>query len=253
MLHALNTSGARVFAPTFAVCKPPRTTSARCARRNPTLPGRRSSSWWGAARRRRVEHAEDGGCAASVQARADRAEEAADHPAALLQGAVGPNRSARRAVEPALATQCPSPLLSDWRALSVAGCLTTAAVLSVGFGAFISGNKVLAQNMMCATTSKASPGAALGQLAPEAALSSRSRVRPPQTPACLGQPAAWAALALTHRPDFSTQARPGGGSVHHHCSHGRGDKILARQLRRRHCYSRSHKIGAGGTRPSGCK
>ena len=113
--------------------------------------------------------------------------------------------------------------------------------------------KVLAQNMMCATTSKASPGAALGQLAPEAALSSRSRVRPPQTPACLGQPAAWAALALTHRPDFSTQARPGGGSVHHHCSHGRGDKILARQLRRRHCYSRSHKTGAGGTRPSCCK
>ena len=38
----------------------------------------------------------------------------------------------------------------------MAGCLTTAAVLSVGFGAFISGNKVLAQNMMCATTSKAS-------------------------------------------------------------------------------------------------
>ena len=33
----------------------------------------------------------------------------------------------------------------------------------------------------------------------------------------------------------------------------RGDKILARQLRRRHCYSRSHKTGAGGTRPSGCK
>ena len=154
---------------------------------------------------------------------------------------------------PALATQCPSPLLSDWRALSVAGCLTTAAVLSVGFGAFISGNKVLAQNMMCATTSKASPGAALGQLAPEAALSSRSRLRPPRAPICLGQPAAWAALALTHRPDFSTQARPGGGSVHHHCSHGRGDKILARQLRRRHCYSRSHKTGAGGTRPSGCK
>ena len=167
---------------------------------------------------------------------------------------MGPNRLARRAaVEPALATQFPSPLLSDWRALSVAGCLTTAAVLSVGFGAFISGNKVLAQNMMCATTSKASPGASLSQLAPEAALSSRPRVRLPQAPACLGPPAAWAALALTHRPDFSTQARPGGGSVHHHCSHGRGDKILARQLRRRHCYSRSHKTGAGGTRPSGCK
>mmetsp|Transcript_13181 Transcript_13181/g.31071 ORF Transcript_13181/g.31071 Transcript_13181/m.31071 type:complete len:112 (+) Transcript_13181:41-376(+) len=28
------------------------------------------------------------------------------------------------------------------------GCLTTAGVLCVGFGAFISGNKVLAQNMM---------------------------------------------------------------------------------------------------------
>ena len=32
----------------------------------------------------------------------------------------------------------------------MAGCLTTAGVLCVGFGAFISGNKVLAQNMMCA-------------------------------------------------------------------------------------------------------
>lgn len=29
-----------------------------------------------------------------------------------------------------------------------AGCLTTAGVLCVGFGAFINGNKALAQNMM---------------------------------------------------------------------------------------------------------
>ena len=36
----------------------------------------------------------------------------------------------------------------------MAGCLTTAGVLCVGFGAFISGNKVLAQNMMHARTSK---------------------------------------------------------------------------------------------------
>ena len=64
----------------------------------------------GAARRRRVEHAEDGGCAASVQARADRAEEAADHPAALLQGAVGPNRSARCAVEPCACHPVPQPV-----------------------------------------------------------------------------------------------------------------------------------------------
>ena len=124
-------------------------------------------------------------------------------------------------------------------------------VLSVGWRLHY-GNKVLAQNMMCATTSKAAraqPSASWRRRP----LSAPDPVRPPQTPACLGPPAAWAALALTHRPDFSTQARPGGGSVHHHCSHGRGDKILARQLRRRHCYSRSHKTGAGGTRPSGCK
>lgn len=32
--------------------------------------------------------------------------------------------------------------------MNLAGCLTTVGVLSVGFGAFINGNKVLAQNML---------------------------------------------------------------------------------------------------------
>ena len=106
----------------------------------------------GSGGRREDKHAEDGGCAAAVQARADRAEEAVVHPAALLQGALGPNRSAHRAVEPSLRLPPTAPHSSSQtgRVLSVAGCLTTAGVLCVGFGAFISGNKVLAQNMMCA-------------------------------------------------------------------------------------------------------
>ena len=42
----------------------------------------------------------------------------------------------------------PSPAHRTSHRRSRAGCLTTAGVLSVGFGAFINGNKVLAQNMM---------------------------------------------------------------------------------------------------------
>ena len=96
----------------------------------------------------RVQDAERG-AAAPVQARAHRAEEAAVHPATLLQGAVGPNRSAHRAanLSPSLATHCP-PFSETGRCLSRAGCLTTAGVLCVGFGAFINGNKRLAQSMM---------------------------------------------------------------------------------------------------------
>ena len=76
----------------------------------------------------------------------------------------------------------------------MAGCLTTAGVLCVGFGAFISGNKVLAQNMMHARTSKTSwlsPRPA----APEASSSARSCSRLPRALASLRQSAAWVSLA----------------------------------------------------------
>ena len=50
-------------------------------------------------------------------------------------------------LSPSLATHCP-PFSETGRCLSRAGCLTTAGVLCVGFGAFINGNKRLAQSMM---------------------------------------------------------------------------------------------------------
>jgi hypothetical protein len=150
------------------------------------------------------KHAKDGGCPAPVQARADRAEEAAVHPAALLQGAVGPNWSAHRAVDPSLRLPPTAPPRSSQtgRVLSVAGCLTTAGVLGVGFGAFISGNKVLAQNMMHGTTQKQA-GSALRQLALRRLLSAPDHASgyPRLWPASANRPLGrlWSAISPSFR------------------------------------------------------
>ena len=150
------------------------------------------------------KHAKDGGCPAPVQARADRAEEAAVHPAALLQGAVGPNWSAHRAVDPSLRLPPTAPPRSSQtgRVLSVAGCLTTAGVLCVGFGAFISGNKVLAQNMMHGTTQKQA-GSALRQLALRRLLSAPDHASgyPRLWPASANRPLGrlWSAISPSFR------------------------------------------------------
>ena len=77
----------------------------------------------------------------------------------------------------------------------MAGCLTTAGVLCVGFGAFISGNKVLAQNMMRARMSKTSWLSPRPAGAPEASSSARSCSRLPRALASLRQSAAWVSLA----------------------------------------------------------
>ena len=154
--------------------------------------------------RRSTKHAKDGGCPAPVQARADRAEEAAVHPAALLQGAVGPNWSAHRAVDPSLRLPPTAPPRSSQtgRVLSVAGCLTTAGVLGVGFGAFISGNKVLAQNMMHGTTQKQA-GSALRQLALRRLLSAPDHASgyPRLWPASANRPLGrlWSAISPSFR------------------------------------------------------
>ena len=95
-----------------------------------------------------------GGATAPVQAGNVRAEEAAHTAAALLQGAVGPDRSAwlLGTLIRHMRTPCPhwpEPVLPQCLPCTRhAGALTTAGVLCVGFGAFINGNKVLAQNML---------------------------------------------------------------------------------------------------------
>ena len=151
--------------------------------------------------------------------------------------------------QPALATHCPTPFLSDW-ACPVRGRLPDHRGRAVRRLRRLhqreQGTRPEHDARNYAKTSWLSPPPAG---APEAALSARSRVRLPQALASLGQSAAWAAL-VCHITFFSTQARPGGSAVRHHCSHGRGYKILARQ--RRCCCSRSHKTGTGGTRPGGC-
>ena len=167
---------------------------------------------------------------------------------------MGPNRSAHRAVGPSLHSPPTAPprFSQTGRVLSVAGCLTTAGVLCVGFGAFISGNKVLAQNMMHARTSKTSWLSPRPAGAPEASSSARSCSRLPRALASLRQSAAWVSLAGYIGLVFSTQARAGGSSVRHHRRHGCGYEILPRQRRHCCCCGRSHKTEGGGTRPGGC-